>query len=124
MTKQKKEARSNLLIDTCVWLDVAKNYQQQAILAALKELIRQGDIALILPRTVVAPRLEKVGATEGGLSCLPAFPYDVAPQKPNARRSHSFLARPRGRVRDRRALEAPRGCGIQKRSGNQNRLGI
>jgi hypothetical protein len=44
--------------------------------------------------TWLAPRVEKVGATEGGLSCLPAFPYDVAPQKPNARGSHSFLARP------------------------------
>jgi hypothetical protein len=36
-----------------VWLDVAKDYQQQAILAALEELIREGDLALILPRTVV-----------------------------------------------------------------------
>jgi hypothetical protein len=36
-----------------VWLDVAKDYQQQAILAALEELIRDGDLALILPRTVV-----------------------------------------------------------------------
>jgi hypothetical protein len=53
MTARKKEARFNLLIDTCAWLDVAKDYQQQAILAALEELIRQGDIALILPRTVV-----------------------------------------------------------------------
>jgi hypothetical protein len=53
MTKQTKEARFNLLIDTCVWLDVAKDYQQQAILAALEELIRQDYIALILPRTVV-----------------------------------------------------------------------
>jgi hypothetical protein len=53
MTKQKKEARFKLLIDTCVWFDVAKDYQQQAILASLEELIRQGDIALILPRTVV-----------------------------------------------------------------------
>ncbi len=26
MTKQKKEARFNLLIDTCVWLDVAKDF--------------------------------------------------------------------------------------------------
>jgi hypothetical protein len=34
MTKQKKEAKFNLLIDTCVWLDVAKDYQQQGILAA------------------------------------------------------------------------------------------
>jgi hypothetical protein len=42
-----------ILIDTCVWLDLAKDYQQQAILAALEELIRQGDISLILPRTIV-----------------------------------------------------------------------
>jgi hypothetical protein len=42
-----------LLIDTCVWLDLAKDYQQQALLAALEELIRQGEVALILPRTVI-----------------------------------------------------------------------
>jgi hypothetical protein len=42
-----------ILIDTCVWLDLAKDYQQQAILTALEELILQGDIALILPRTVI-----------------------------------------------------------------------
>src|SRR6266851_6167856 len=53
MSKPRKEPRFNILIDTCVWLDVAKDYQQQAILAALEELIRQGDVALILPRTVI-----------------------------------------------------------------------
>jgi hypothetical protein len=53
MSKSRKEPSFNILIDTCVWLDVAKDYQQQAILAALEELIRQGDMALILPRTVV-----------------------------------------------------------------------
>jgi len=42
-----------ILIDTCVWLDLAKDYQQRAILAALEELIRQGEIALILPRTII-----------------------------------------------------------------------
>lgn len=42
-----------ILIDTCVWLDLAKDYQQQAILAALEDLIRHEDVALILPRTVV-----------------------------------------------------------------------
>jgi PIN domain len=41
-----------ILIDTCVWLDLAKDYQQQPILTALEELIRLGDIELILPRTV------------------------------------------------------------------------
>lgn len=43
----------NILIDTCVWLDLAKDYKQRAILAALEQLIRQGEIALILPRTVI-----------------------------------------------------------------------
>lgn len=42
-----------ILIDTCVWLDLAKDYQQQAILAALEELIRQGQVELIVPRIIV-----------------------------------------------------------------------
>lgn len=53
MRKLSQPPKFNILIDTCVWLDVAKDYQQQAILAALEELIRQEDIALILPRTVI-----------------------------------------------------------------------
>jgi hypothetical protein len=43
-----------ILVDTCVWLDLAKDYQQQATLAALEELIHQGILELILPRTIVA----------------------------------------------------------------------
>lgn len=42
-----------LFIDTCVWLDLAKDYKQQVLLAALEQLIQQGDVELILPRTVV-----------------------------------------------------------------------
>jgi hypothetical protein len=42
-----------LLIDTCVWLDLAKDFQQQAILSALEELIRQNKVSLILPRIVI-----------------------------------------------------------------------
>lgn len=42
-----------ILIDTCVWLDLAKDYQQQAILSALEDLIQKEEIDLILPRTVV-----------------------------------------------------------------------
>src|SRR4051794_4148506 len=42
-----------ILIDTCVWLDLAKDYQQQALLSSLEELMRQREIALILPRTVI-----------------------------------------------------------------------
>ena len=42
-----------LLIDTCVWLDLAKDSQQQSLLSVLEELVRQNEISLILPRTVV-----------------------------------------------------------------------
>jgi len=42
-----------ILIDTCVWLDLGKDYQQQPILTALEELIRRGEIELILPRSVL-----------------------------------------------------------------------
>ena len=52
-SKSHERPKFHILIDTCVWLDIAKDYQQQAILWALEELIRQGDVALILPRTVV-----------------------------------------------------------------------
>lgn len=42
-----------LLIDTCVWLDLAKDHQQQALLGALEELTRNGRVLLVLPRTVL-----------------------------------------------------------------------
>ncbi len=42
-----------ILIDTCVWLDLARDYQQHAILTALEELIRQKDVELLLPRTII-----------------------------------------------------------------------
>lgn len=42
-----------ILIDTCVWLDLAKDYKQEPILTALEELVRKRDLELIVPRTVV-----------------------------------------------------------------------
>ena len=42
-----------VLVDTCVWLDLAKDHQQQATLTALEELVRQKQVSLILPRVVV-----------------------------------------------------------------------
>jgi hypothetical protein len=41
-----------ILIDTCVWLDIAKDHQQQATLGVLEELVRQGEVSLIVPRIV------------------------------------------------------------------------
>lgn len=41
------------LIDTSVWLDLAKDTEQQPLLGVLEELIRTGEISLIVPRTVL-----------------------------------------------------------------------
>src|ERR1700685_3929496 len=42
-----------ILIDTCVWLDLAKDYQRQAVLGVLEELVRREQMSIILPRTVL-----------------------------------------------------------------------
>src|SRR6266545_1055691 len=42
-----------LLFDTCVWLDLAKDHRQQALIDVLEELIKQGEASLALPRTVI-----------------------------------------------------------------------
>lgn len=42
-----------LLIDTCVWLDMAKDYRHQPTIRALEQLIEIGDVELILPQQAV-----------------------------------------------------------------------
>jgi PIN domain len=42
-----------LLIDTCVWIDLAKKHQDRDLLDALETLIQDGQVSLILPRTIV-----------------------------------------------------------------------
>ena len=43
----------NILVDTCVWLDLAKDLDQRPILAVLRELIDLGEARLILPQIVL-----------------------------------------------------------------------
>ena len=42
-----------LLVDTCVWLDLARDYRQEPIIRALEDLIQAHDIELILPQIVI-----------------------------------------------------------------------
>jgi hypothetical protein len=42
-----------MLIDTCVWLDLAKDQKQVAVLGVVEELVRLGKVTLIVPRIVV-----------------------------------------------------------------------
>lgn len=43
-----------ILIDTCVWLDLAKDHRELPLVSALEELIRAGSIELLVPEIVAA----------------------------------------------------------------------
>ena len=42
-----------ILIDTCVWIDLAKDYRDRPIIGALEDLIAAKQIGLIVPQVVV-----------------------------------------------------------------------
>lgn len=42
-----------ILIDTCVWLDIAKDQRLQSMIGVLEQLVESNTICLILPKTVV-----------------------------------------------------------------------
>ena len=42
-----------LLIDTSVWLDLAKDYRLSAVLTALEDLINAGTVELIMPQILL-----------------------------------------------------------------------
>jgi hypothetical protein len=42
-----------LLIDTCVWLDIAKDYKDQALIGAIEDLCLVDEIELVVPRAVI-----------------------------------------------------------------------
>jgi PIN domain len=42
-----------ILIDTCVWLDLAKDPKNLALVKVVETLVQRGDVALIVPRVVL-----------------------------------------------------------------------
>ena len=42
-----------MLIDTCVWLDIAKDPKQAPVLGVVEEMVKLGMVTLIVPRTVL-----------------------------------------------------------------------
>ena len=42
-----------LVIDTCVWLDVAKDYRHQLTLHALEQMTVTGEVHLVVPQQTV-----------------------------------------------------------------------
>src|SRR3954451_21506029 len=51
MAGRKKKLK--ILVDTCVWLDLARDYREQPVIAALADLIKARKIELILPQIVI-----------------------------------------------------------------------
>jgi hypothetical protein len=50
---EKVKRKLHLMIDTCVWLDLAKDYRQRATIGALEELIRIDVVELLVPQQVI-----------------------------------------------------------------------
>lgn len=46
-------ASFRILIDTCVWLDLAKDPRQEPLLAVVEEMVKRGTASLIVPRLVL-----------------------------------------------------------------------
>lgn len=42
-----------ILIDTCVWLDLAKDHENQPVLTVIEELIQRKELSLIVPETII-----------------------------------------------------------------------
>ncbi|WP_439683425.1 DUF4935 domain-containing protein [Cupriavidus oxalaticus] len=42
-----------LLVDTCVWLDLAKNFREQPVIGALEDLVERGEVELVVPQQVL-----------------------------------------------------------------------
>jgi predicted nucleic acid-binding protein len=53
MAAEERDPMLRLLVDTCVWLDVAKDHRQENTLSVLEELIRLGEASLIVPTIVL-----------------------------------------------------------------------
>jgi PIN domain len=51
--RERSRPRVVLMIDTCVWLELAKDYSQRSLLSALEELVRMGQVSLLTPVLVV-----------------------------------------------------------------------
>jgi hypothetical protein len=42
-----------LVVDTCVWLDLARDYRELPVIAALEDLTKSGEVKLVVPQQVL-----------------------------------------------------------------------
>jgi predicted nucleic acid-binding protein len=51
--KLRNDPMLHLLVDTRVWLDLAKDYREQPVVSALEDLVATRQIKLVVPRVVL-----------------------------------------------------------------------
>jgi hypothetical protein len=51
--KSEKAMVVKLIVDTCVWLDLARDYRQHPVIGALEDLVKAREIELLVPAIVV-----------------------------------------------------------------------
>ena len=51
--KKEQSAPTTILVDTCVWLDIAKDYRSQPLLSVVEQLVSSGRIVLMVPQIIV-----------------------------------------------------------------------
>lgn len=39
-----------ILVDTCVWLDLAKDYRNQPVISALEDFVENNVVELVVPQ--------------------------------------------------------------------------
>ena len=89
-----------LLLDTCVWLDLAGNYTNEPLLAALESLCSRDVIDLIVPQRVLDEfarnkerviKESKAGLTSPGFNLVPATsPLESARRRVTMASSFAF----------------------------------
>ena len=63
----------HILIDSSVWLDLAKDHKQESLLSVLATLIEKKEITLILPKIVVEEfNKNKTRVAEEGIKSMSA----------------------------------------------------
>lgn len=84
-----------ILVDTCVWIDLAKDYYQRPLLSVLEELIQKQELSLIVPRIIIdefeTHKARIIKESSQGLSSVIKRVKDVINKFGDSRKKQSVL---------------------------------
>ncbi len=84
-----------ILVDTCVWIDLAKDHQQKPLLDILEELIQRQDLSLIVPQIIVDEfenhKKRIIKESSQGLSSVIKRAKDAVDKFGDSRKKHAVL---------------------------------